>query len=610
MRTTIFDRARSFVLATWFAAVAILAMAAVPTKAIAQVEDEGDLYAITEFGVAKLAVDVDLGVEARKAFHSEFDKANNPLKTNKQVAADDTVARYVTDLGLAIPIAKEADVQRLGQAMTPPANYIVTGNIVNWKIENVKGGKMATVVMGVIIWDVAASLKVNGASVQGNSGLRPADSSDAVLLQGAVKSAAFNAVQEINKHILPKASILSTLNDTAYVNQGERSGFVKGQRVIIRRKREQVAEGEVKSTDPESCFVTITRSIKGVRPGDKVNAIFVPPVPSGTFNKDNGINAPRQARGGGTGGLGGIFQVILVLGLIGLLFSQGRSGNTDLVQDVTAEADLDNVGQPRVHVSWIPDTFLRGVNESAPVQWQAYRNTETTGPVISIFSQGARDGYDDSALTGYRDVHVVRDATNSSPSLGTCPAFGAAGVKPTTFIAPGVPYRYEVEVVYKINGLSLPIGTNGFCYFVSSRVASSGQATPLIKSTLQNPDDGNTVALPTSFKFTSVRGGNTSVPLKYALQVSTSPAFPAGASTVTFDQESIGTNKYEVVDTATAGGQSLATPAVPFQASFPGVKTLFWRIGAKNILDVPGPVPDPLSGKRYIFSDSRTIKTG
>ena len=603
MRRTIIDRARSFVLATWVAAAAILVMAAAPTMARAQVEDEGDLYGVTEFGVQKKAADIDLGTEARTEFHREFDKSG------KLLAADDTVARNVTDLNLEVPIYKAGDVIRLGRAINPPLAYIITGEVTNWKIETTKGGKSASVIMGVTVWDVAAGMKVNGAAVQGNSGIRPADSSDVVLLQGAVKAAAFSAVNEINKRILPKATILSTLNDTVYVNQGERSGFTKGQRVIIRRKREQVAEGEVKSTDPESCFVTVTKQTKGVRPGDKVNAIFDPPVPSGNFNNGSNDRAPQKHKSTSTGGLSGLFQIILVIGLLGLLLGGGRSGNSTLVNNVTAEADLDNVGQPRVKVSWIPDAFIRGSNESAPVQWQVYRSGEPTAPVISIFDPNARSGYDDSSLSSYLDPHVVRDATNTSPSLGTCPAFAAAGTKPTTFIVPGVPYRYEVEVVYKINGLSLPIGTTGFCYFISSRVASVGQATPLIKPTLQNPDDATTVAIATSFKFTSVRGGNTSVPLKYVLQVSSSPAFLAGAQTVTFDKDGIGTDQYTVIDTATAGGQSLATPAVPFMASFPGIHTLYWRIGVRNVLDQPGPVPDPLSGKRFIFSDARQIKT-
>ena len=603
MRTTIFDRARSFVLATWVAAAAILVMAAAPTAARAQVEDEGDLYGVTEFGVTRLAPDIDLGVEARTEFHKEFDK------TGKLLAADDTVARYVTDLGLSLPINKPGDVLRLGQAMVPPATYIVSGTVNNWKIENTKAGKAAYVIVGVTIWDVSAGLKVNGAAVQGTSGIRPSDSSDAVLLQGAIKSAAFLAVNEINKRILPKASILSTLNDTAYVNQGERSGFQKGQRVIIRRKREQVAEGEVKSTDPESCFVTITKTIKGVRPGDKVNAIFVPPVPTGQFPNTSSTSAPKSNRGSSTGNLQGLFSIILVIALLALLLGGGRSSNADLVNNVIAEADLDGVGLPRVHVQWQPDAFLRGANESAPVQWQVWRIGENTAPVISIFSPNAREGYDDSTLSGYQSPHVIRDATNTSPSLGTCPGFATTFAPPTTFIVPGVPYRYEVEVVYKINGLSLPIGQTGFCYFVSSRVGSVGQATPLIKPTLQNPDDGVTVANATSFKFTSVRGGNTSIPLRYVLQMSTSPAFPAGSSTVTFDQQGVGTDAYTVLDTATAGGQSLATPVVPFQTSFPGQHSLYWRIGVKNILDNPGPVKDALSGQRYIFSDSRNIKT-
>jgi len=598
-------------LATWVAAAAILALMAMPAASYAQdergIEDEGEIYAITDFAVSKPTADVDLGAEARAEFHREFDKANQNAKPAKVLTSDDTVARFVSELNLSQPIDRASDIQRLGQALVPQAAYIVTGTIPNWRIDTTKGGKTATVVMGVTIWDVAAGTKVNGAAVQGTSGVRPADTANSALLQEAIRRAAFNAVSEINKRILPRASILSTLNEEAYVNQGGRSGFQVGQRVIIRRRKEQVAEGEVKSVDPESCFVRITRSIKGVRPGDKVTAIFIPPVPTGSISA-NSDSAPATKRKSGSGSLNGLFQVILVVGLLGLLLGQGRSGGNDLVNGVTAEADLDNVGTPRVKISWVPDTFLRGNNESAPVQWQVWRATESTGPIVSVLDPNRRSSVDDATISDYIDAHVIRDTANSSPSSGTCPAYAASGAKPATFITPGVPYRYSVEVVYKINGLSLPIGVAGNCFFISPRTDAIGQATPLIKPTLQNPDDGVTVAGATSFKFTSVRGGNSSVALKYVLQVSSSPIFAPNV-TKTFDQEGVGTDQYAVLDTATAAAQSLATPPVPFQSSFPGVKTLYWRIGVRNIADNPGPVPDQLSGKRFIFSDARTIKT-
>jgi hypothetical protein len=34
-----------------------------------------------------------------------------------------------------------------------------------------------------------------------------------------------------------------------------------------------------------------------------------------------------------------------------------------------------------------------------------------------------------------------------------------------------------------------------------------------------------------------------------------------------------------------------------------GDATLYWRVGARNSGDRPGPVPDPANGQRYIFSE-------
>ena len=42
------------------------------------------------------------------------------------------------------------------------------------------------------------------------------------------------------------------------------------------------------------------------------------------------------------------------------------------------------------------------------------------------------------------------------------------------------------------------------------------------------------------------------------------------------------------------------------KAFIQGATQIFWRIGARNIADSPGPVPDG-TGERYIFSDVRSF---
>jgi hypothetical protein len=47
---------------------------------------------------------------------------------------------------------------------------------------------------------------------------------------------------------------------------------------------------------------------------------------------------------------------------------------------------------------------------------------------------------------------------------------------------------------------------------------------------------------------------------------------------------------------------STAVPAFIQNAS-----TFYWRVGARNSLDNPGPVPDVTTGQRYIFGTYRTL---
>jgi hypothetical protein len=63
-----------------------------------------------------------------------------------------------------------------------------------------------------------------------------------------------------------------------------------------------------------------------------------------------------------------------------------------------------------------------------------------------------------------------------------------------------------------------------------------------------------------------------------------------------FVKNDLGNVSSPVIDTA--GG------SIP--ASIRTAATVYWRVGARNVADNPGPVPDP-SGQRYVFSPARTF---
>ncbi|MBS1709302.1 MAG: hypothetical protein JSS65_11370 [Armatimonadetes bacterium] len=626
----------------------------------AQTSDKADSYAVVDFAVKNASSDVKLGEAARDAFRSELAKINTLGGSKIDAVATETVVRALADLGLMPPIEKNSDLIRLGQ--TVGANFVVTGTVYNYRVVTVDGGKQGQVIVQAVVRDVSSGMVVNGTAATGFSGTRGGDVSASSLLTEALADAAFKGFREMSARTLPRATILNTLGERALINKGIRSGFTMGQKVIVRRRADQVAEGQITELDPDSGFVQITRYSRGIQPGDKVEAIFSPPVPTGQWQVNGNPKTERANSKGGSNQ--SVVSALILVVLLGFLLAQGRGSNNDLAGDVKAEAIMQANDTPGVRVSWTRDSFLRG-NNTGPVRWQVWRAGETTAPAI-VVDGSASSGIDDVAGTGRNFGPISLDSSGGNSVCAQASLNGAV-VQPTTQIAPGIPFQYAVEVVYRVDIRDLPgssagsggtggntsggtgttsggtgttsgttgttsgttgttsgttgttsgttgttsgttgttSGTTGttsggngsqYCYFISGRVQAQGIATPLSRTTLQAPVDGATVLKPTSFQWTSVRGSVGSLTLEYVVQVSTSPTFPSGATTTL----------PSILDNTTPGGQSLSSTVDP-TTLYPSSTILYWRVGAKNIADSPGPVPDA-SGFRYIFSGVRTFR--
>ncbi|MCH8979643.1 MAG: hypothetical protein IH945_10440, partial [Armatimonadetes bacterium] len=191
---------------------------------------------------------------------------------------------------------------------------------------------------------------------------------------------------------------------------------------------------------------------------------------------------------------------------------------------------------------------------------------------------------------GWRDFAGITGGTQCVDDPGPTDGDGV-------LLVPGTPYQYSVEVVYRESD-----GAGGFCYFKTAKRQAVGKATPLPRPVLRSPDPGATVSTPIPFQFSSVRGGVLSVKLTYVVQLSVSASFPSGSNqTVTLP---------EFIELIAPGGQTVSSPPIDVPTiaatSFPGVKTLFWRVGVKNEADSPGPVKDA-SGERFIHSTVGTF---
>ncbi len=600
-------------------------------------------WAVTEFENVSKKGPENLGKIAAQAISDELGKTNQ-----YDVLPVETVVRVMADLGLQAPVKNAPDLNRLG--MNLQANTVVSGQIVKWRIIPSGAGKQADVLLRMEVRDVASGLTVNGSALQCSSGVRTGDVSDETLLTQALTAGAFTAVSDMSKRSLPAATVLNTLPKEALINKGSRSGFEENQTVIIVRGREQVAQALVARVDPDSAFVRVTRQIKGVQPGDRVRVIFdVPSI------KDFGAaGQPRVASRPKSRSNAGLVSLILVLAIVGLLAN--KSGQ-DMATDVKAEAVTTIAANPGVRVSWSRDSLLRGNNEGA-FAWQLWRN-DVAGTPVAVCDGRDSTVVDDSLGTNApgngRSWYDFKGVIGGTTCDNTTPPTGA---NPTGSVAciPGTPYNYFVEVIYRVSPLTLPgegsssggtggggAGTGGsgtggsgtggsgtggsgtggsgtggsgtggsgsggsgsgaigavragdYCYFASQKTAAGGQATPLNIPTLRSPDDAAVVNTPLKFQFTSVRGVIPTVSLQYVIQLSTDPSFPRGSKTVTLAP---------MIDQTSANGATLSSSTIDTSTYFTGATTVYWRVGARNVADQPGPY-DPNGIGRYIYSAPR-----
>lgn len=618
------------------------------TRASAQIETL-PLWAVVDFTNQSSKGGAGYGKTATEAVTSEL------AKTNKyEMIPAETVARAQTELGYTGTLRPDQLI-RLGQNIR--AATIVSGQIVDYRVIEVGAGKQADVLLRVEVRDVASGLPINGAALKASSAIKGGDVSDETLVNEAISAAAYEAVQQITARTLPRATVLNTLEKTALINRGARSGFQKDQEVIVTRGRDQVATATVTEVEPDAAVIQVVRANRGIQPGDKVQVVFnVPPLYG--FNKRGEADTGGRvgAQGARRGSNSGLISVLILVGIAAFLFMGGRGGGADLVTDVNAEALVLPDDTPAVRISWRPDAFIKG--NSQRYQWQVYRSDTLGAPVIISpgLSTEAIDDARPRTFTWYDFQGIVGGAfcDNTAPANPT--TANATGV------VPGTPYTYQVELIYSLSALDLPgtgttgnttggttgglttggttgglttggttgglttggrgawvegeedvpfsTGGDGFadeeiyllaqtggggdrCYFASSKVPTRGQATPLVRPTLRSPVNNAIVATAPVFVFTSVKGATASVVLEYVIQLSDDPTFPKNRTITPPD------GKF-VDNTLVPGAQLSSKPIREALTAFKGVEFVYWRVGARNVQDVPGPVP--VQGERYIFS--------
>jgi hypothetical protein len=600
-------------------------------------------WAVTDF-VVRGAPNSAFGAVAAEAVASELAKTQR-----YEVQPQESVKRALETLTLQTPVRDITSLTRLAQELR--VGTIVTGEVAEWKVRNVNGGKQATVAMQVNAYDAASGLGVNGAAVQASSTVRAGDVPNDTLINEAIQIAASKAVSQIQTNTLPTGTVLNTFQDTALINQGARTGFKSGQDVIVTRGREQVAVARVTNeVDPDQATVKITRSWKGIQPGDKVRAVFVPPTVKGISNSPDVDASPSVTKPRARGNNSGFVSLLLVVALGAILLGGGNASSQSASSEVITEATMypDPSGVPAVKVSWSPNLFSKGNTQR--YAWQIWRNDVIDSPVL-VVPGGQTSAYDTTTgrtnLAWFDFGGVVGGATCDNP--GSPPGNTAAAVAGVT---PGRAYVYQVSLVYRVNSLDLPdastggsggntggtlggstgtnttggnttgtnttgtnttgtnttgtntTGTNGGggqdCFFSSGRDTARGLATPLARPQLQAPAEGAAVPPPSpgdpvndNLTFTFQSAVTTDpITVEYIVEVSTSPSFTKSTTRVAGRKTTPSPGTISI----TADNNFLTAQGT----------IIWWRVGARNIADRPGPTKDPI-GQRFVFGPGRSF---
>lgn len=567
---------------------------------------------------------------------------------NWDILRSDAVARAMVEEGLVPPL-DVTGMRKLGRALG--ADAIVTGQITAVVVTDTP--KRAQVGLMIEMRDVASGELINGASEIGISGYRPGYTGDAEpLVNEAIRKAAFAGVTKMSQQTLPRGTVLNTSVTPGgtfemLLNVGANAGVSVGQEFIVLRGGEQV--GRIRAVRVESMRSTavVVEQTKGIRPEDKVQAVFkMPPAPQITVVKtptgEQRTVAPPPAKKKGKG-IGAYGAAIAGAALLALIFKgRTKSGRVGTEARATSIYNDPSIGvdptQVAVVVKWdVPNN----VRYEDIIEFDIYRSDGTYWQPVGVADRNARSFVDTEVV---RDVSITEPTDYSGPTAQ--PAPGATtdtttggtttggtttggtttgGTTGTTAnqtswtgvqgIVPGRTYRYAVRMVYYRPDISGQQGTTGTTTgqiglggttgtTTTGRVIKTtplmwyGPVTALLPPNPTSPAGGNLVQDITSvtFQWDGVTGAN-----EYIVEVADNPDF----------RNSIQLGPVLKFGTAAVGSQTLAAQDLTTMRRTNAGNVFWWRVGARNRYDNPGPDPGiwgKLGGdRRWVYSAPETF---
>lgn len=501
------------------------------------------------------------------------------------------LSQQLQDLGLTPPL-NNIGIRKLGQALG--VDYVATGDINSIVLSD--NPRRARVSLSVRLIDVASGELANGAIESGQSNPPPAgfQPDDDALISQAISNAAYNVVQTVNNYTLPEATVIGIRpGGEVLLNRGQRDGINSGLSMVVIRGTDRIGTVRITTVGSTDSTAVITDSGKGIRPEDRARAIFELPgygvKSTGEIERrqvpDVGSYAPQKKKGKNV--FATVLGIAAAVVLLAFVTRSKSSNNGSGVSRVTARAYADlatptqDTSAARVEVRWdaAVDIPLQQIQE-----FQVYRD----GFIIAVTPPNQYFFIDTPTLGG---VFTYQRLGANGALVDPAPTATATG------LGVGVSHDYRIVVVYQRLDIP-PTGTGDddddgtILYQVTPVSPNSGRATPIARPAAISPTASQERNLSSvSFTFATVRGAN-----QYVIELADNPTF---------------NNKKSLLPplrfTYNPGG---STPSGTFdiRSSFPNAEdgdVIFYRIGARNATDSPGPLPTGVpNGDNWVYSDS------
>jgi hypothetical protein len=445
------------------------------------------------------------------------------------------------------------------------------------------------------------------------------------LIQEAIGNAAVLGVRSILNSTLPEGVVLSTVGSgnagtQVLINRGSRDGVTEGMDLIVIRERSRVGRIRITNTFPTDSEARILDNALGIAPQDSVRAVF--PMPE--FSASGHIAQPvhHESR------IAVLGKILLIM-LAGLLIATAARGSSN-VTGVSAEADIQGVA-PAVKVTWRDNLFGGGT-----LEYHLWRTPgasfNLTGIPVAAIGAGQHQIWDyPTPYTNWNGVNSFLQGPNGT-TTGTTGAGLSTAVTPAAGTGPsgfntGTTYTYQVTALLRrVVAGSGTSATNGITQEdVETGVVTSGTVTPVGPAQLNFPSAGqaNINLQSANFVWLSVAGADV-----FQLELSTDQTFTDRTRIMQLPLV------YSTAQDATGATQSPPSPVDltnsstnaplrkdPVFANFinrlAGAATpaIWWRVGARNNADRPGPVnwltksnSDSDRSFRFIYSQARSFQ--